>query len=360
MRLYQKALLREMTATSGIALGVVSAILMVILSVRILGTAALGEISVSAVLPFITFGYLRFLHIILSLALFIGVLLTLSRYWQDSEMVIWSGAGLAPTGWIGPVLRFAVPITLIIAALSLAIIPWLSRQKAEYEDYLSARNEEAANLTPGVFAETQNGKRVYFVESIKERGPDVRNVFIQSEQHGRIGIVVASQGAVEPLDDGDRFLVLRDGRRYEGTPGAADYRIMHFARYGFRLDPAQIATKATRPKERNSLDLLRNPTPANQAELAWRIGAPISALMLSLFAIPISQMNPRAGRSFNILLAILLFTLYINVISLSQAWVGQGTMSAGASMALVHGLTFAVLAAAYWWRYGQPIGRGRR
>ena len=42
MRLYQRALLREMTATSGIALGVLSAILLVTLTVRILGTAAVG------------------------------------------------------------------------------------------------------------------------------------------------------------------------------------------------------------------------------------------------------------------------------------------------------------------------------
>lgn len=360
MRLYQKALMREMTATTGIALGVVSAILLVILSVRILGTAALGEISVTAVLPFITFGYLRFLHILLSLALFIGVLLTLSRYWQDSEMVIWSGAGLSPMAWVWPVLRFAIPITLIVAALSLAIIPWLSQQKTEYEDYLTARNEEAANLTPGVFAEAQRGDRVYFVESIKERGPDVRNVFIQSEQHGRVGIVVASQGAVETMANGDRFLVLREGRRYEGTPGNADYRVMHFARYGFRLDPAQIKAKAARPKEMDTLQLLRNPTPARLAEWTWRIGAPISALMLALFAIPISYYNPRAGRSFNALLAVLFFTLYINIISLSLAWVERGTMTASASLVLVHGLAFALFALTYWWRFGRPLVRGAR
>lgn len=352
--------MREMTATAGIALGVVSAILLVILSVRILGTAALGEIDVAAVLPFITFAYLRFLPILLALALFISVLLTLSRYWQDSEMVIWSGAGLAPTAWVGPVLRFAVPIALLIALLSLAINPWLARQRTAYEDYLSVHHEEAANLTAGVFAETQRGGRVYFVERIEERGPHVRNVFIQSEQHGRTGIVVASQGAVETMASGDRFLVLHDGRRYEGSPGLADYRVVDFARYGFRLDPAQVKVRATPPRERGSLGLLRDPTPANLAEWVWRVGTPISALMLALFAIPISFYNPRAGRSFNIVLAVLLFTVYVNVVGLSQSWVQKGSLGADASLLLVHGLAFAALLAAYWWRYGRPLTRGRR
>lgn len=360
MRLYQKALLREMTANAAIALGAISAILLVILSVRMLGNAAIGEMKATAVMPFISFGYLRFMPVILSLSLFIGILLTLARFWQDSEMVIWSGAGLAPTAWIRPVLRFAIPIALIVGALSLVLMPWASRQKIEFEGYLSSLEEEAANLTPGVFVETQHGERVYFVESLKERGPDVRNVFIQSEQQSRIGIVVASQGSVETMPNSDRFLVLREGRRYEGTPGEADYRVMNFERYGFRLDPVEIAARAAQPKELDTLQLLRDPTPANQSEWMWRISYPISVLILALFAIPLSVYNPRVGRSFNILLAILLYALYNNLMSLSQTWVQRGSMNAWTGLVLVHGSVILLLAAAYWWRYGRPLARSGR
>lgn len=357
MRLYQRALLKEMTATSGIALGVLSAILLVTLAVRILGTAALGEFDVSAVIPFISFGYLRLLPILLSLALFAGVLLTLARYWQDSEMVIWFGAGLPASAWVKPIMRFALPITLIIAGLSLLVIPWVSRQKADYESYVSQQKQETTRLTPGVFAETNQGKRVYFVENVKEDNPSVGNIFIQSEQNGRIGIVIANHGNVQAMPDGDRFLVLQQGRRYEGTPGNADYRVMEFSHYGFRLDPAQLAQRAAQPRELSSLELLRKPTAANQSELVWRIGYPVSALILALFAIPLSVYNPRVGRSFNILMAALIYTFYNNVMGLSQTWVSRGLMSAGASQLLVHGTACALLAALFWWRYGRPLGR---
>jgi lipopolysaccharide export system permease protein len=357
MRLYQRALLREMTATSGIALGVLSAILLVTLSVRILGTAALGEFDVSAVIPFISFGYLRLLPILLSLALFAGVLLTLARYWQDSEMVIWFGAGLPPTAWVQPIMRLAVPITLIISCLSLVIIPWVSRQKAEYESYVSAQQQETTKLTPGVFAETSQGHRVYFVENMKEDNPSVGNIFIQSEQNNRTGIVIASHGKVQVMPDGDHFLVLEQGRRYEGTPGSADYRVMEFSHYGFRLDPAQLAQRTAQPRELGTLELLRNPTAVNQSELVWRLGYPFSALILALFAIPLSVYNPRVGRSFNIILAALIYTLYNNVMGLSQTWVSRGMMSAATSQLLVHGIAFAAMAAAFWWRYGRPLGR---
>jgi lipopolysaccharide export system permease protein len=357
MQLYQRTLLREMTATSGIALGVLSAILLVTLTVRILGTAALGEFDLSAVIPFISFGYLRLLPILLSLSLFAGVLLTLARYWQDSEMVIWFGAGLSPIAWAKPIMRLAIPITLIIACLSLAVIPWVSRQKAEYESYVSRQKQENTRLLPGVFAETNQGKQVYFVEDITEDSPSVGNIFIQSEQQGRTGIVIATHGSVQAMPNGDHFLVLEKGRRYEGIPGNADYRVMEFSHYGLRLDPGQLTQKMTQPRELGSLDLLKNPTPGNQSELVWRLGYPFSALILALFAIPLSVYNPRVGRSFNILMAALIYTLYNNVMGLSQTWVSRGLMTVGTSQLLVHGLAVAALIAAFWWRHGRPLGR---
>ena len=359
MRLYQKALVREMSATAAIALAALTAIVLVSQAVRILGTAATGDLEVGAVLPFITFGYLRLLPILLSLSMFIGALLTLARFWQDNEMAIWSGAGLAPTAWITPILRFAVPITLIIAGLSLVIVPWVSRQKAAYEDYLSTRHEEAASLTPGIFAETSQGQRVYFVESLVDQGPEVRNIFIQSEDQGRTGIVIAERGRVETQANGDRFLVLYQGRRYEGTPGQADYRVMQFARYGFRLDPARLDARPAKPRELDSWRLLTEPSPVNQSELVWRLGYPISALLLALFAIPLSVYNPRVGRSFNILFAALLYALYNNMMGLSQTWVARGDLSAWSSLGLVHGATLGLLVVAFWWRYGHPLRRGR-
>lgn len=357
MRLYQRALLREMTANSGIALGVLSAILLVTLSVRLLGNAAVGQFDISAVLPFITFGYLRLLPILLSLALFIGVLLTLARYWQDSEMVIWLGAGLPPLAWVTPPLRLVVPVTLIIAGLSLEVIPWVSRQKAEFESYVSSQKQNAANLTPGTFAETDQGKRIYFIEELQENTAKVGNIFIQSEQHGRTGIVIANHGEVETMANGDRFLVLQQGRRYEGAPGSADFRVMEFNHYGFRLDPAQLEQRAAGPRELGTRDLISNPTPANQAELVWRIGYPVSTLIMVLFALPLSVYNPRVGRSYNIVMAALVYTLYNNVMGLSQTWVSRGNMNVAESLLLVHGTALLVMVAAFWWRFGRPLGR---
>ncbi len=353
MRLYQSAALREMTSNGGMALGALTAIVLVILAVRTLGDAAIGEIEAQAVLPLIGFGYLKLLPVVLSVALFIGILLTLTRYWQDSEMVIWSSAGLPPVAWIGPVIRFALPVTLAIAVMSLWLNPWASQKKERYEEYLSSV-EDVSSLVPGVFTESSRHNRVYFVEYIGRTDTRVKNVFIQSEQQGKLGIVVSGTGRVENKDNGDRFLVLEQGHRYEGTPGQADYQEMAFERYSFLLEPAKEGTGYQGPRQRPSLELLSNPTRENQAEWIWRIGYPISALVLALMAIPLSVYNPRSGRSLNLIFAILTYAIYNNVIGISQSWVLRGQLNGTESLLVVHGVALAILALAFIMRYGLP------
>jgi len=356
MRLFQNALLREMTATGSVVLGALSAIVIVIQVVRILGKAATGDIIEGAVLPYLAFGYLHFLPVLLSLSLFMAVFLTLTRYWQDSEMVIWSCAGLGPTAWLRAVLRFAVPITLLIAFMSLGLIPWAAQKRAEYERGLSAR-EEVSALTPGIFLESSRDNRVFFVESLDEANARASNLFIQADQHGRPGIVVARGGHLSEMPNGDRFLVLDSGQRYEGMPGAADYRVVKFERYSFRLEGAKVDALAQRSRQMSTLDLLRTPSAKNQAELALRLGHPLSALILAVLAIPLSFYNPRAGRSLNVLLAMLTYATYNNLVGISEGWVSHGQMGIALAMALVHGVALAVVVAAFWWRYGRSLSR---
>ena len=58
--------------------------------------------------------------------------------------------------------------------------------------------------------------------------------------------------------------------------------------------------------------------------------------MLVLLAIPMSFVNPRAGRSANLLFALLTYIVYSNLLSVSQARVAQGRMDFGVGWWLVH------------------------
>ena len=82
--------------------------------------------------------------------------------------------------------------------------------------------------------------------------------------------------------------------------------------------------------------LLAAPTNAHLAEMVWRIGIPVSSLVLALLAIPMSFVNPRAGRSINLLFAVFTYIVYNNLLSVSQARVAQGRLDFTLGVLLVH------------------------
>ncbi|MBM3366964.1 MAG: LPS export ABC transporter permease LptF [Betaproteobacteria bacterium] len=347
--IFQRALLREF---AGLAVAVFVTVFLIALTarlVRLLGQAAGGKIPSDAVVAFLGFFALHVLPILLSLTLFAAVLLTLNRAYRDSEMVIWFNCGLAPSAWIRPVLSFAVPLVVVIAALSFFISPWAAMKSEQYRSRIDAR-DDIARVDPGTFGESRGSQRVYFVESIAGDRSSVQNVFINTMQHGRSGVMMSARGFTEVAPSGDRFLVLAQGRRYEGTPGAADFRVMEFERYATRIETREGDEPEATSKSLSTLALIESPVRQNLGELLWRIGVPVSALVLALLAIPLSFVNPRAGRSVNLLFALLVYMVYSNLISVSQARVAQGKLAFGVGWWLVHALMLLALLALFAYR----------
>ncbi|MBT9567770.1 MAG: LPS export ABC transporter permease LptF [Thiobacillus sp.] len=357
--IYRRALTRELGLTTGAVLTVLIAIALVVLFIRLLGDVARGELANEAVLAFLGFSLLYFLPVLMTIALFAGVLLPLSRMWRDSEMVIWVNAGLSLTQWIRPVLAFAVPFSLVILLLSLVLNPWAQAKKNEYREDLRSRSESSL-IAPGLFAEASDGERVYYVEAMNPLTGVVRNIFMQTRVDGRLGLVVAKEGNHTELPDGSRYLVFKNGRRYEGIPGQLDYRVVQFERYWMRLDPVPVSGDNTNIRQAPASELVRNSSPEARAELLWRLGVPFSAIVLAIMAIPLSFVNTRARRSYGLIIALLLYFIYNNLLSFTQAWVAQGKLNPWVGMASSHLLMFTAVLVLFYLRTRLRLPRWRR
>ncbi|MBL8487539.1 MAG: LPS export ABC transporter permease LptF [Rhodocyclaceae bacterium] len=347
--IFQRAALRELTQNAVAVFVALFAILLTTQLIRLLGQAAGGKLASEAVVALLGFGAINYLPIVLSLSLFMAVLLTLSRAYRDSEMVVWFSSGLPLTAWIRPVMRFALPLVTGIAVLSLLLSPWALSKSTEYRKRMDER-DDISRVSPGAFQESSLSDRVFFVEAVSGDEGRVRNIFISTVQHGRQGVMLAAQGHTEAAPNGDRFLVLENGRRYEGIPGTPEYRVMEFARYAVRIETREARGLEETPKTRPVWDLLLHRTPGNLAELLWRVGIPLAALNLALLAIPLSFVNPRGGRTNNLVFALLTYMIYSNLISVSQAWVAQGKLRFEVGVWAVHLAMFAILLLMFSWR----------
>ncbi|MDR3299765.1 MAG: LPS export ABC transporter permease LptF [Candidatus Accumulibacter sp.] len=324
--IFQRAIRREIAQSTAGVFVALFAILMTTQLIRLLGEAAEGSIAPEAVVALLGFAALNYIPTLLALASFIAILLALSRSYRDSEMVVWFSCGQPLTAWVDPVLVFVLPLVLAIAALSFFVSPWALSKSAEYRGHLETRRD-AGQVTPGAFQESSSGERVIFVEGVSEDERYVRNVFISATQNQRFGVTMAATGHQEIAENGDRFIVLQNGRRYEMQPGSSEFRIMEYARYAVRVETKEARGIEKTPKNTPTLELLGSDSRTHQAELLWRINMPVSAIVLAMLAVPLSFVNPRAGRSANFLLALFAYLVYNNMMTVGQAWVASGRIS---------------------------------
>ncbi len=353
--IFQRSLLREFANTGLAVFVILLAITITTQLIRMLGWAAQGMIPTDGVVILLGLAALRYLPILLSLTLFISVLAALTRSYRDSEMVVWFSVGHSLVAWLRPVTVYSVPFVMLIALLSLALSPWAVRKAEEFRHQLDSR-DDVASISPGVFKESKRADRVFFVEKLTDNLSMVANIFVHSKQNEKTGVMVAARGYAETRPNGDRFLVLLDGRRYEGTPGSAEYKITEFERYAVRIEAEEAAKYFPSNSSAPTRELLDDLTPNNQGELIWRFGIPISALVLSLLAVPLSFVNPRAGRSLNLILSVLLYMIYSNLLSISQSWVGQGRIPPVLGWAVVHVVMVCLLVFLLWRRISvQPL-----
>ncbi len=346
---FRRELVREFAGTGLLVFSILFGIVVLSQVVRLLGDAVSGALAVEGVPALMGFAALNYMPVLLALSMFLAVLLTLSRSYRDSEMVVWFSAGIGLTRWLVPVLSFALPVAAVIALLSLVLSPWAQTQAEEFKNRLSSRDDVTA-ATPGVFRESGSGDRVYFIETIEPEKNRIANIFVQSSQHGKMGTVAAKEGLQETAPNGDRFLVLLNGTRYEGVPGQADFRVVQFERYAMRIETVEARRPPPRLQSLSTLELLAKPDSWNISELEWRLSLPLSALVLAIFAIPLSYVNPRAGRSFNLIAAIVLFLIYYNSISVSNSWVGQQRVGMVAGFVVLHAAMLAAAAVLFYHR----------
>ena len=205
-------------------------------------------------------------------------------------------------------------------------------------------------MTPGVFQTSSDGRRVFFIERDSTDGVNARNVFILAQQDRGESVTSAQSGRLEN-DGDDRYLVLQRGQRNDTDTQTGERMLSSFERYRvLASDRAARSADAQPPKALRTIELIRKPTPRNQAELVWRFGLLLGAANLLLLGVGLAATNPRRANNWNLLFALLAFLVYYNLINLSQAWVGSGRVGMGSALLGLHGGAFVVALALLWWR----------
>lgn len=342
--LFHSSLRKELARSFGATLVVLVTIVMTMTLVRTLSLATKGTVNPEDILMVMGYTVLGYLPPILTLSLFIAIVGTLSRMYRDSETVIWFGAGRGLSAFLAPLFRFAWPILLVVVALALVIWPWANSQTQELKERYGKRGD-LQRVAPGQFQESASGRRVFFLDKDTPDNKSGKNIFIATNEHGKETVTAARTGRIVQSGEG-QFLVLGSGQRMETpTQGPKEIRVSEFDEYAARVDNPQLAGSDAAPaKTRSTLSLVMDPSPVNLGELGWRLGLALAAFNFIVIAVIVSNVNPRAGRSGNLVFALFAFVIYYNLLNIGQSWVATGRANFAVFMLALHGGVFILSA----------------
>jgi lipopolysaccharide export system permease protein len=335
--------------------GVTTVLLAIMLSTRFarfLADAAAGKLPREFLLNIAGLSSLQYLVILIPVSLLLAILMTLGRMYRDHEIAAMQGCGVGPGTLYKPFLLLAACLTVLTAALSLQIGPWAGRQA----DALFRDAQRVIRFTPfeaGRFKELAGGRAVFYAAGVGGVDGKVDTVFAWLQDRRGTSVVTAQRGAqtLDPLT-GERVLTLEQGYRYAGEPGRGDYDVLRFDTLTTRVAPPPLPYLSGKRKLRETGELLDSADPADQAELHWRIAAPLSVLLLALLAVPLAHTSPREGRYGKLVLGILAYLVYSNLLALGQAWVTKGYVPSAVGLWWVHGLA----AVAAFWLIAHRVG----
>lgn len=346
MKAIDRALGREVAQIFGAALVVLVLVLTSARALRLLGAVAEGELPRQALAALLGYKLLAALAVLVPAALFIAALAACGRWYRDHEMVILAMAGVGPLRLGGVLTLAALPVTALSAALSLGAAPWAEAQAARVERAV----EEALRLSffrPGEFRQFNDGAQVFYARQVLPDGT-LRDVYVQLEEDaGTARALAASAQQRLEKSSGDAFLVLRDGVRYDGEPGVDGFRTMAFDEYAVRIARPKVPVRPGGGEARPTRALLGSDAPRDVAELQWRLSLPLAALTLALAALPLARVAPRTAAGGRIVIAVLAFFLYYNLLSVAQSLLAAQQVPAWLGMWWVHLPVWAALAVSY-------------
>ena len=335
MSIFSRTIVKEYSVTWAVIFMALLLIVFVTQLVRYLGYAADGSIPFRSVLLLLSLGSIKNLPILFSLSIILSVTLSLSRWYRDSEMVIWGSSGKSISSWVPPTLLFVAPISVLIAVLSLYVAPW-AEQRLDAEKQALEVNDDISTLSPGVFLESKNGSTIFFVNGLDATSQILSGIFIFDRKRNEMSVTSASRGWQEQSKKGVIYLVAQDGYRYTEFAKSQEFDAAQFERYGVRMDKTSPQETYVHLSGRSTMSLVEEASPHSYSELIWRIGLPISAILLALISIPISFVNNRGGRSYSVAVGVLLFLFYKNILGIVQTQVYQSSWSVWMGLIFPH------------------------
>jgi lipopolysaccharide export system permease protein len=264
------------------------------------------------------------LDVLLPLSMFIAIMVGLGRLYSDAEIHAMRAGGISEAHLLRTLMRAAFVLAAVVALLSTMARPWAYTQsyaiRAEAEATATTENIRASR-----FYSFGDNDRTVFIERIADNGRDLEGVFVRTQKGDDLQVITAASGMFERLArPGLHKLELVNARVFRQVSEGADFSAL-FGNFTIWMAAGRPEPYGYKVKAMPTGVLRQSENSVDTGEFQWRLSTPISTLLLTLAAIPLSRSRPRQGRYAKMLFALGIYAVYFNLLDVARSWVEQGS-----------------------------------
>jgi len=280
-------------------------------------------------LPFIGLKILRDSPIIFIFSVLAANTISLNKLNSSSEKIIMNASGIGDFNLIKLnqiILVFSVIISLI---LSLFVAPWANQR-------ISVFKEESKERPEYVFFHEKQfldfSKYTFYSNSIKNADDkQVLNDIYLFENKGKDRSVITAKSGFKYSRNNDKkiYLDLYDGQKYKFIDKVEIADIVNFEKFSVLIheDKPNIHSAKPTPETRLTIDLLKENDDESLAEISFRLNQTLMMTILFFLGVIVSESNSRSTKNRSIIVNLILFISYTNIIILMKNLVKSDTIS---------------------------------
>ncbi len=341
-------------------LGTLFVLLLIIVGnifVRLLGDVSAGNLPVEVLGKLVSLQSINVMIKLTPIALLIGMMLAFGRLYRDHEILALHASGVGPKQFYKGIFLFVGPLTLLMAALVLFVVPNIEQASQDIKREIKQR-PEAAGIPVGEFMHANmNGKKLtLFVEDIDKENVVMQKVFLHLEdkktEEDSIGrntsenteMILTGKQALLYINPeaGSRIFKFKNGSLYSNNKNTGEFTIFKFKEHGLHV-PALKVSESRNLETKSFVTLLKNNDNESKAQIHWQLALIFSAPIMALLAFPLSYTTPRQGRYGKLAIGILLYAIYANLIITGQSKIEEGVIPNWLGLWWAHGI-FIILA----------------
>jgi len=306
-----------------------------------------GTISAKAVFALLALQIPSVAGFLIPLSFFLAILLTFGKLYSDNELVVVHSLGIGQKDLARMLFPMALLFALIAGSLSTLLTPWAVSQTK----VLMAEQAAQAKLgifSAGRFRENSRKDGIVFVETKSSDGL-IGGVFsvsrpVDKELTNLLADdqILTSQNELFQTSSQLKIQTAMSGRQWEDKKTGVNYLLLEQGQYSefdqlddrWQLtDFAKMYTKITQDesieikdstKSSSTIDLFRNLSSNDWAEIHWRFAAPLSIPLICLLAVPLSRTQPRKGKFSRLLPSIMIYLIYVLLMMYSRKLIESG------------------------------------